>query len=163
MRKRNRLTTFGEFIQHCHDLLWKPLRAEVRSRSTTGTIPPPTGKYCPLRLRPWTYCAARQRGIYASVCRYLQPTEVNARQLFTPVVALEDYGRRFAHRPNSSEQDLETYERLAVEELSTKIPFFSFMSFKERAGVGLLAYDCGEGYSSAAPALGYQILGRLLD
>lgn len=115
-RERNRSTTFGEFIRHCHDLLWRPLRAEAPSRSTTGTIPPPTGKYCPLRLRPWTDCAARQRQIYKSVCRYLQPTEEDARQLFTPLVALEDYGRRFARRPISSEQDLETYERLAVED-----------------------------------------------
>jgi hypothetical protein len=29
---------------------------------------------------------------------------------------LEDHGRRFARRPISSEQDLETYERLAVED-----------------------------------------------
>jgi hypothetical protein len=95
-RERNRPTTFGEFIRHCHDLLWRPLRAEAPSRSTTGTIPSPTGKYCPIRLRPWTDCAVRQRKIYESVCRYLQPTEGYAPQLFTPLVALEDHGRRFA-------------------------------------------------------------------
>ncbi|KAJ0418423.1 hypothetical protein BJY00DRAFT_324907 [Aspergillus carlsbadensis] len=58
-----------EFIQHCHKLLWQPLRAKAPSRSTTGTIPAPTRKYCPLRLRPWTH-----------FCRYLQPTEVNTRE-----------------------------------------------------------------------------------
>ncbi|KAF7133902.1 hypothetical protein CNMCM5793_005368 [Aspergillus hiratsukae] len=115
-RERNRPTTFGEFIRHCHDLLWRPLRVEVPSRSTTGTIPPPTGKYCPIRLRPWTDCAARQREIYASVCRYLQPTEEDAPQLFAPLVELEGLGRRFALRPISSEQDLESYERFAVED-----------------------------------------------
>lgn len=113
-RERNRPTTFGEFIKHCHDLLWRPLRAEAPSRSTTGKIPPPTGKYCPIRLLPWTDCEARQREIYESVYRYLQPTEDDARQLFTPLIALEDHGRRFARRPISSEQDLETCERLAV-------------------------------------------------
>ncbi|KAL4759745.1 uncharacterized protein BDW70DRAFT_151458 [Aspergillus foveolatus] len=115
-RERNRPTTFGEFIGHCHDLLWRPLRAEAPSCSTTGKIPPPTGKYCPIRLLPWTDCEARQREIYESVCRYLQPTDEDAKQLFTPLVALEDHGRRFARRPISSEQDLETYERLAVED-----------------------------------------------
>ncbi|KAF4213889.1 hypothetical protein CNMCM5878_009879 [Aspergillus fumigatiaffinis] len=115
-RERNRRTTFGEFIRHCHDLLWRPLRVEVPSRSTTGTIPPPTGKYCPIRLRPWTDCAARQREIYASVCRYLQPTEEDAPQLFAPLVELEGLGRRFSLRPISSEQDLESYERFAVED-----------------------------------------------
>ncbi|KAH1297213.1 hypothetical protein KXW28_009153 [Aspergillus fumigatus] len=115
-RERNRPTTFPEFIRHCHDLLWRPLRAQTPSRSTTGKIPSPTGKYCPIRLLPWADCEARQREIYESVCRYLQPTEEDARQLFTPLVALEDHGRRFARRPISSEQDLETYERLAVED-----------------------------------------------
>ncbi|CBF79035.1 protein breB [Aspergillus nidulans FGSC A4] len=115
-RERNRPTTFEEFIRHCHNLLWRPLQAEAPSRSTTGKIPPPTGKYCPIRLLPWTDCEARQQEIYESVCRHLQSTEEDAKQLFTPLVALEDHGRRFARRPISSEQDLETYERLAVED-----------------------------------------------
>ncbi|CAG8905124.1 unnamed protein product [Penicillium nalgiovense] len=115
-RERNRPTTFPEFIRLCHDLLWRPLRAQTPSRSTTGKIPAPIGKHCPLRLRPWTDCEDKQRNIYESVCRYLQPTEGDARELFTSLVALEDHGRRFARRPISSEQDLETYERLAVED-----------------------------------------------
>lgn len=115
-RERNRPTTFPEFIQHCHDLLWKPLRVQIPSRSTTGKIPPPTGKCCPMRLLPWTDCEVRQRELYESVCRYLQPIGEDARQLFTPLNALEDHSRRFARRPISSEKDLETYERFAVED-----------------------------------------------
>ncbi|GAA93084.1 similar to Pc19g00700 [Aspergillus luchuensis IFO 4308] len=114
--ERNRPTTFPEFIHHCHDLLWRPLRAQTPSRSTTGKIPAPIGKRCPIRLLPWTDCEDKQREIYESVCRYLQPTEGDARQSLTSLVALEDHGRRFARRPISSEQDLETYERLAVED-----------------------------------------------
>jgi hypothetical protein len=53
-RERNRPTTFPEFIRHCHDLLWTPLRAQTLSRSTTGKIPAPIGKHCPIRLLPWT-------------------------------------------------------------------------------------------------------------
>ncbi|KAL4940881.1 hypothetical protein BDV06DRAFT_213142 [Aspergillus oleicola] len=115
-REHNQPTTFGEFIKYCHDLLWRPLRAEAPSRSTTGKIPPPTGKYCPIRLRPWTDCAAKQRETYASVCRYLQPTEEGAPQLFAPLVKLEGLGRRFALRPISSEQDLESYKRFVVKD-----------------------------------------------
>ncbi|CAP87028.1 hypothetical protein EN45_041440 [Penicillium chrysogenum] len=115
-RERNRPTIFPEFIRLCHDLLWRPLRAQTPSRSTTGKIPAPIGKHCPLRLRLWTDCEDKQREIYESVCRYLQPTEGDARELFTSLVALEDHGRRFARRPINSEQDLETYERLAVED-----------------------------------------------
>lgn len=108
--ERNRPTTFPEFIRHCHDLLWRPLRAKTPSRSTTGKIPAPIGQRCPIRLLPWNDCEDKQREIYESVCRYLQPTEGDARQLFTSLIALEDHGRRFARRPISSEQDLETYE-----------------------------------------------------
>ncbi|GKZ94888.1 hypothetical protein AnigIFM59636_008619 [Aspergillus niger] len=115
-RERNRPTTFPEFIQHCHDLLWRPLRAQTPSRSTTGRIPAPIGKHCPIRLLPWTDCEARQREIYQSVCRYLQRVGEDAPQLFASLVELEGLGRRFARRPISSEQDLETYERLTVED-----------------------------------------------
>ena len=91
-------------------------KAEVPSRSTTGKIDPPTDKYCPIRLLPWTACAATQLEIYESVCRYLQPTEADARQLFASRAGLEEIRRRFADRPISSEQDLATCERLAVED-----------------------------------------------
>ncbi|PLN79387.1 hypothetical protein BDW42DRAFT_128093 [Aspergillus taichungensis] len=114
--QRNQRTTFKEFIQHCHDLLSRPLRVENPDQSTTGDIPPPTGKYCPLRMRPWTECATRQREIYNSVCRYLQPMGRDAPRLFLPLIVLEDYGKRFARRPISSEKDLESYERFAVED-----------------------------------------------
>ncbi|PYH99454.1 hypothetical protein BO71DRAFT_415543 [Aspergillus ellipticus CBS 707.79] len=87
-RERNRPTTFPEFIRYYYNLLWRPLRAQTLSRSTTGKIPSPTGKHCPLRLLPWTDCKAKQQEIYNS----------DAQQLFTPLV------------------DLETYKRLAVED-----------------------------------------------
>jgi hypothetical protein len=115
-RERTRRTTFDEFIRYSHDLLSRPLRAENPDQSTTGRIPPPTGKYCPLRLRPWTDCAARQQEIYNSVCRYLQPIERDAPRLFSSLIVLEEYGQRFARRPISSEKDLESYERFAVED-----------------------------------------------
>ncbi|GIK05139.1 hypothetical protein Aspvir_009241 [Aspergillus viridinutans] len=114
-RERNQQTTFEEFIRSCHSLLSRPLRVEAPSRSTTGTIPPPTGKYCPTRLRFWADCPVRQQEIYNSVLRYLQ-SDVVAPRLFSPIVELEGLGRRFARRPISSEQDLESYERFAVED-----------------------------------------------
>jgi hypothetical protein len=41
---------------------------------------------------------------------------MDAQQLFAPLVELVGLGRRFALRPISSEQDLESYERFAVED-----------------------------------------------
>ncbi|KAG0156375.1 hypothetical protein PDIDSM_3553 [Penicillium digitatum] len=114
--ERNRQTTFAELLHLCHSLLSRPLRFETPSRSTTGTIPLPIGKYCPTRLALWTDCSSRQQKIYSSVCNYLQPTEEAPARLFTPLIALEDCARRFGLRPISSEQGLENYERIAVED-----------------------------------------------
>lgn len=115
-RERSRRTTLAEFMQNCHNLLSRPLKVETLSRSTTGTIPLLKGKFCPTRLRPWTDCLAQQQAIYTSMRNYLHSAdEVDAR-LFTPQIALEELARRFALRPISSEQGLETYERIAMED-----------------------------------------------
>ncbi|KAJ5779256.1 hypothetical protein N7457_006976 [Penicillium paradoxum] len=115
IEERTRQTTFVEFIRHCHTLLSRPLKVLSPSRSTTGTISLPKGKHCPTRLRPWTDCIPQQQAIYNSVCNYLQSAKA-APQLFPPLIALQELARRFALRPISSEQDLETYERIAVED-----------------------------------------------
>ncbi|KAF5234164.1 hypothetical protein FANTH_12266 [Fusarium anthophilum] len=115
-RERNQPTTFAELIRHCHNLLSRSLKAETPSRSTTGTIPAPAGKFCPTRLRPWADCLAQQQAVYDSVRNYLQPTEGPEPRLFPALNALEDLARRFALRPISSEQGIETYERMAVED-----------------------------------------------
>ncbi|KAF4240498.1 hypothetical protein CNMCM8980_001147 [Aspergillus fumigatiaffinis] len=115
-KRRNQHTTLSEFIRACHTLLSTSLKVETPSRSTRGTIPPPSGKYCPTRLRLWEDCPARQQAIYNAVRSYLEPAGQDAPRLFSSIVALEDIGRRFGRRPLSSEQDLESYERFAVED-----------------------------------------------
>ncbi|KAJ5579932.1 uncharacterized protein N7459_005917 [Penicillium hispanicum] len=112
-------TTFVEFIRYCHDVLSRPLRAGKPSSSTTGTIPIPKDKYCPTRLEQWVDCAAQQQDIYNSVCRYLQPEE-NPPRLFSSRVELDGLRKHFT-RPINSEYDLQTYERLAVEDHTTNI------------------------------------------
>lgn len=110
-----RRTTFTELLHFCHSLLSEPLRAQTPSRSTTGSIPPPTGKYCPTRLALWTDCSARQQKIYSSVCKYLKPTAENPAQLFAPLTAHEEDAKRLVDLPISSEQGLEIFEKFAVE------------------------------------------------
>ncbi|KAH7304561.1 hypothetical protein B0I35DRAFT_454667 [Stachybotrys elegans] len=114
--ERNRQTSFTELLQHCHDLLSRQLRVETPSRSTSGKIPLPTGKYCPTRLEHWADCPKQLLGVYNSVCQYLQPDPGDAPRLFSSLPELEGLSRRFARRPLSSEQDLEAYERFGVEE-----------------------------------------------
>ncbi|KAB8227884.1 uncharacterized protein BDW43DRAFT_234143 [Aspergillus alliaceus] len=115
-KERTRPTTFRELLHHCHTLFSLPLQAASPSQSTTGKIPPPTGKCCPLRLQPWKDCAARQQEVFRSVCTYLEPPGEAAAQLFPPRLELEGFGKRFNKRALSSEQDLESYERFGVED-----------------------------------------------
>ncbi|RAK90890.1 hypothetical protein BO79DRAFT_82035 [Aspergillus costaricaensis CBS 115574] len=114
-QEQTRRTTFREFIQYCHALRSLPLRAGHPAESTTGEIPQPTGKYCPLRLEPWTDCDARQQEIYNAVCHYLLPLGRDPPRLFSSRHALEEDNRRFSNRPITSEKDLEYHERSAVE------------------------------------------------
>lgn len=107
-------TTFVEFLRYCHDVLSRPLRVGDHSSSTKGTIPLPKRKYCPTRLERWIDCAAQQQDIYNAVRRHLQPEE-NAPRLFSSRNGLDGFSKDFA-RPISSEHDLQTYERLAVED-----------------------------------------------
>jgi hypothetical protein len=113
-RQFTRKTSLLEYLRTCHNLLSRPLHIRTPSRSTKGKIPAPQGKYCPARLRPWTDCAAAQQEIYDSVCSYLQATSDHPLQLFSTVARLEGVANSL-DRPLSSERDLETYERLAVE------------------------------------------------
>ncbi|ODH13906.1 hypothetical protein ACO22_06809 [Paracoccidioides brasiliensis] len=86
------------------------------SRSTKGAIQPPKGKYFPTKLLPWVDLPAKQHDIYTSVCNYLAPAGGAEQRSFPPIIALEEISRRVSRRPLSSERDLETYERLAVED-----------------------------------------------
>ncbi|KAF7158979.1 hypothetical protein CNMCM6106_005933 [Aspergillus hiratsukae] len=113
---RSQPTTFKEFIHECHSLLSRPLEVRDASESTQGTITPPAGKCCPTRLSLWEDCPGLLQDIYDTVCKYLEPSEQEPRRLFPSIAALEELGRRFARRKLSSEQDLESYERFAVED-----------------------------------------------
>ncbi|OQD67119.1 hypothetical protein PENDEC_c046G04432 [Penicillium decumbens] len=64
--ERTRQTTFTELIQHCHVLLSRSLKVDSPSRSTTGQIPLPKGKYCPTRLEHWTDCQKQLSEVYNS-------------------------------------------------------------------------------------------------
>ncbi|GLA56312.1 hypothetical protein AnigIFM63604_008109, partial [Aspergillus niger] len=114
-REQTRRTTFAELIRYCHSYTSLCLRVESSSRSTTGTVPAPKGKRCPLQLLPWTECTAIQQKIYHSVCTYLAPPGQPAAQLFPSRTVLKGFGEEFKKRAISSEQDLQSYERFGVE------------------------------------------------
>ena len=114
--EQTRPTTFGELIRYGHNIVAKSLRVEHQSRCTSGKISAPIGKICPRKLRPWTECQTQQEKIYRSVCKYFGSTQKTTLQLFPSLNALENDGQKVKKRPISSEQDLEGYERSAVED-----------------------------------------------
>lgn len=113
--EKSRQTTFEELIRYGHNLLSRPLRAGIPSRSTTGKLPPPTGKYCPTRLVPWADCESRQQEIYTSVHHLLHPANADPRRLFNSQITLQQLGEEAKKRPITSEQDLLVCERFFVE------------------------------------------------
>ncbi|EDN06078.1 conserved hypothetical protein [Histoplasma mississippiense (nom. inval.)] len=115
-RVRSQPTTLEELIKGCHDSFSRPLQVGTPTRSTKGSIPPPTGKYCPTSLRLWSSCPVQLQEIYDVVSTYLQPAGKDAPRLFTSLLELEGLGRRYSSRKLRSEKDLENYERAAVED-----------------------------------------------
>lgn len=105
-----------ELMRYSHNLLSRPLTVETPSRSTTGKIPRPTGKYCPTRLEYWNDCPTQLSQVYISVCRYFVLGSGDMPRLFPPLLELEGLRRRLVHTPLSSEQELERYEQFAVED-----------------------------------------------
>lgn len=66
-RERNRPTTLPEFIQHCHDLLWRPLRAQTPSRSTRQA------KFLPLSENTVPYDCFRGLTVRLEICGASSP------------------------------------------------------------------------------------------
>ncbi|KAJ5569585.1 uncharacterized protein N7459_009015 [Penicillium hispanicum] len=119
LEDRQKKTTLVEFLRYCHNVLSRPLRVRESSTSTKGEIPIPKGKHCPTRLKRWEGCAAQQQDIYNSLRRYLQP-EQDAPRLFPSKIVLDGLSEHF-EGAMGSEYDLQTYERLAVEDHTRQI------------------------------------------
>ncbi|KKZ68756.1 hypothetical protein EMCG_01006, partial [[Emmonsia] crescens] len=113
---RSQPTTLEELIKGCHDSFSQSLQVGTPSRSMKGSIPSPTGKYCPTSLRFWSSCPVQLQEIYDSVSTYLQPAGKDAPRLFTSLLVLNELGRRYSSQKLRSEKDLEHYERTAVED-----------------------------------------------
>ncbi|KAL4924395.1 uncharacterized protein BDV17DRAFT_213208 [Aspergillus undulatus] len=113
--ERTRHTTFMELMRYSHNLLSRQLRVETPSRSTSGKIPLPTGKYCPTRLEYWSDCSTQLSALYRSVYRYFVLESGDTPRLFPPLLELEGLRRR-TDIPLSCEEELRHYERLAVED-----------------------------------------------
>ncbi|PYH96496.1 hypothetical protein BO71DRAFT_439458 [Aspergillus ellipticus CBS 707.79] len=112
-------TTFKEFLLHCHNVFSRPLQVQAPSSSTPETTAIPEGTYCPKQLEKWVDCEAQQQDVYNFVCRYLQPEE-GAPRLFPRRIELDGLAAQFTGLMGS-QYDLQSYEKLAVENQTINI------------------------------------------
>ncbi|KAH8585874.1 hypothetical protein B0O99DRAFT_646017, partial [Bisporella sp. PMI_857] len=116
--KKTRPTTFEGYIRACHTLLSKPLRIQAgKSLSTQGSITSPKNKPCPNLLKPWTDFPVQQQQHFEKIYEYMPR---NA-ELFSSIQYLTELGQDICDRPLASENDLEAYQRPAVERPTTHI------------------------------------------
>ncbi|MCJ1282377.1 hypothetical protein MMC26_001700 [Xylographa opegraphella] len=119
--KRTQQTTFEEFLEACHEHLHGPLVVETDKRLTTRGFTNPSNKYFPKTLRQWEEFPQLQQDTFDSVYKCLHPPNGPAPRLFSPIISLQDTGRKICRRSLASEQDLEHYERVAVEDMVSDV------------------------------------------
>ncbi|KAG5951746.1 hypothetical protein E4U53_002363 [Claviceps sorghi] len=109
-----RNSTLVDFLKNCHELLLSPLKVNVNAKSTAGTICPPKGKFCPMRLELWEDCPSLYQRLYDSARRYIQPLDGDAPLLFSSRFYLQQLSLDLTKVPLRSERKLESYEYMAV-------------------------------------------------
>lgn len=111
-------TTFPQFLELCHNLLSKDIRVQTNPKLTTkGAITSPKGRKYPSRMRPWEGFPQQLQTFFDATYNFLCPPDnPSPAAVFPAPVALQVIGRRVHRRPISSELDLQSYERTAVED-----------------------------------------------
>ncbi|OJZ81326.1 hypothetical protein ASPFODRAFT_146246 [Aspergillus luchuensis CBS 106.47] len=108
-------TTFIELIRQCHESLSKSMTLGTKSKCTRGPPHEATGKVCPDRFEHWSEFSRKQDDIYSAVCKFLEPTDNDGKRLFDSIDSIEVSGKHIKKNEITSEQDIELYERFAVE------------------------------------------------
>jgi len=116
-----RQTTLLEYLESCHSYLQKGLLVETNKALTTKGSTNPRDKYYPKALKTWEDFPRLQEDCFGAYFGFLNPSDQPEARLFSPVISIQDTGRKISRRKLASEQDLEHYERLAVEDMVTDI------------------------------------------
>ena len=120
-RRRNQLTTLPGFLEGCHRHLHEALSVETNKALTSKGFTNPSKKYYPKLLKRWEDFPQLQQEHFDKAYSYLHPVDQSGPQIFSPTISLEDIGRRLGRRKLASEQDLQHYARVAVEDMVTDI------------------------------------------
>ena len=118
---RTRKTTFEEYLKTCHERLHKPLLIELDKRLTTKGFTSAKNKFYPKTLSPWEGFPEINQQHFDEICGFIYPGDESSPRLFSPILHLEELSRKIRSRRLASESDLESYERMAVEDMVTDV------------------------------------------
>ena len=104
---------------------------------TTKGLTSAKNKYYPKFLRPWEKFPDVQLDLFNNIRRLFQTKDEPDRRLFNSTQFTQELAGTLALRKLSSEKDLETYERIAVEDMVTAVLNALSTIPKARAELGL--------------------------
>lgn len=109
-------TTFGDFIQGCHQFLTVPLEIQSNlNKSTKGSITRPDGRLCPTFLCKWEDFPLYRSEYFEKITSLFHSSN-SPLYIFESRAGLQALGNHHCRRPLASELDLMGYQRYAVEE-----------------------------------------------
>ena len=136
-RQQTQMTTLEEYLKLCHDNLHYALSVETDKRLTTKGFTSIRNRYYPRHLQPWTEFSELQLSVFDKVYSFFHPNNWPAARFFNSKQFIQELGQSLARRKLASEQDLETYERIAVEDAATMILGTLSAIPEAQAGLGL--------------------------
>ncbi|KJZ70180.1 hypothetical protein HIM_10440 [Hirsutella minnesotensis 3608] len=111
--EQTRQTTFDEYVEACHRLVFSRFTVEQDRRLTSrGSITNPRDKLCPTSLQPWPHFLEEQKGVFHILYERL-PVDTS---LFESRSFLAALGSRVAQRPIADEKTLEYFMHNSVED-----------------------------------------------
>ncbi|KAH7123430.1 hypothetical protein B0J13DRAFT_566621 [Dactylonectria estremocensis] len=111
LRRDQRHTSYDEYLRLCHRDLFSTLQVQDKSKSSGGGTTDVTGKHYPLQLQPWKGFLEIQKTYHDIIREILQDDHLLPSQLAVLAIA-----QTASKRPVASEDDLRTFEHLAVED-----------------------------------------------
>ena len=115
------MTTLEEYLQLCHNNLHHALYVETDKRLTTKGFTSIKNKYYPKHLQHWDEFPEAQLRLFYDVHRFFHAEGQVATRFFNSKQYIQELAQNLARRKLASEKDLETYERIAVEDAATII------------------------------------------
>ncbi|KAF5022313.1 hypothetical protein F66182_5642 [Fusarium sp. NRRL 66182] len=110
LRHGQRNTSYREYLRLCHEELFTTLAVQDKEKSSSGGTTDVKGKYYPLTLRPWDGFLDGQRRCHTTIEETIPELLLPSRNDVRAVA------RASNKRPVASEDDLRTFEHLAIED-----------------------------------------------